>query len=92
METHNKVKVVLDFKISSTETNKILLHLESLSALQDPQYIMNVFYESLMPRSTSDTTMHVVCILHANYKKAYLQDISAYVSVKANKNPATLST
>ena len=46
-ETLNKLKVELNLKNSSIENDNFILAMKPLLAKKDPQYVMNIYQESL---------------------------------------------
>ena len=74
-ETQNKLKAVIDFTYSTKEINHVILPMESLSATQAPQSILNLYRESLMPESIREVINCMVCILNTKYETADLEDI-----------------
>ena len=50
----------------------VILSMQSLSSTQDPQYVVNVYRQSLEKEITRDSIKHMVHILHVKYKKANL--------------------
>ena len=72
-ETLNKLKAVLGLKNSVKQS--VILPMQSLSAIQDHQYVMIVYRESLELKSLREETNHMYCIIDARYEKALLQDV-----------------
>ena len=60
-----KLLIVLGFKNSNIEIDSIILPMQSLSAIRDPQYVMIVCMEYSEPISTKEATDHMVHILDA---------------------------
>ena len=73
-ETLSKLKLVLNLKNSTIEVNSVTLPMQSLSAIQPPQYAMNLYRELLEPKSVREKTNCTFCILNATYEKSFLQD------------------
>ena len=56
-ETLEDLKVVHDSEI---KINIVTMSMQSLSAIQDLRYIMNMYWESLEPESMHKVTKHIV--------------------------------
>ena len=62
-EILNKLKAVLSFENSTIKINGVILPMHSLSAIQDTQYVLNIYKKSLEPECIREATNHIVCIL-----------------------------
>ena len=84
---------MLDFKSFTAEIDCIILPMQSLSAIQHAQDIMNTHKKSPDSESMKKETTCKFCILDAKYEKSDLHDIvktyHQYLSETA-KRPATL--
>ena len=62
-KTLSKMKDIIDFKNSTKEIDSVILSMQSLSAIQDLQHIMNVYGESLGLECTKEATKCVSYVL-----------------------------
>ena len=72
-EILNELKAVLYFKNYTVETNSIILPMQSLSAIQDPQHAMNLYRDSLEQNCIREETKCVVYIFDVRCEIADLQ-------------------
>ena len=72
--------------------NGVLFPMQSLLAIQGPQFIINELLESLVLKITREVMRYIVCIVDTNHERAYLQDVENPASfvVSAIKSSVTV--
>ena len=76
-QTHLNISVIpnIGFKSSTSKTNRVILLMYLLWAIQDLQYDMNIYWESLEPQSMCKVTRHIVCTWNGKYEKVDLHAV-----------------